>query len=80
MIFFLNQQNLIPVYLKRTSDPGFNLRRFKKMKASSDVNILKGGLSFGLGTKKSWFSTLVRQTVTLLDCGSTLNTKIEIKN
>lgn len=43
-VFFLKQQNLIPVYLKCTSDPGFNLRRFKEMKASSDANVLKEAL------------------------------------
>lgn len=42
--FFFNQQNLIPVYLKCTSDPGFILGRFREMKASSDVNVLKEAL------------------------------------
>lgn len=33
------------------------------MKASTDVNTLKGGLSVGLGTKTSWLSSNTLRTV-----------------
>lgn len=59
----LNQQNLIPVYLKHTFNLGFNLRRVKEMKASSDVNISTGfrkkKIHFGLGTETALLVQLI---------------------